>query len=239
MIYSLTPDELARMKKGLQVAMSIPFIDDIEDYILEAIWEYAKSIDGIDPFFNIRSKKLYDVVDTNTKIGWSVKSLQWSFYNNCEFELVIQRADVYKKAHDLGFESLDSNSDPNRIGAALLKHWNDKVLADAVAQSVTSKRVMVLLKSLDKKNFAVFEEDIKLYQPDEIEWQWTNARKNGLQGIRKSDNMMIYRWYPSQKQFFERFILHESAQKIRIDPIVRLKKDKVVNILIPHLEERQ
>ncbi len=52
MIYLLTPDELTRMKKGLQVAMSIPFIDDIEDYILEAIWEYAKSIDGIDPFFN-------------------------------------------------------------------------------------------------------------------------------------------------------------------------------------------
>ena len=33
----------------------------------------------------------------------------------------IQRiADVYKKAADLGFEPLDSTSDPNVIGAALL-----------------------------------------------------------------------------------------------------------------------
>ena len=88
----------------------------------EYIWEHAKSIDGIDPFYNIRSKKLYDVVDENAHIGWSVNSIQWGFYNECEFELVIQQADVYKKAADLGFEPLDSSSDPNRIGAVLLKH---------------------------------------------------------------------------------------------------------------------
>ena len=85
MQYFLTPEELKRMKDGLQATVAIPFIDDIEDYIVEAIWEYAKDIDGIDPLFNIRSKKLYDVVDTRTKRGWSVKSLQWAFYEGCEF----------------------------------------------------------------------------------------------------------------------------------------------------------
>ena len=165
MQYFLTPEELKRMKDGLQATVAIPFIDDIEDYIVEAIWEYAKDIDGIDPLFNIRSKKLYDVVDTRTKRGWSVKSLQWAFYEGCEFELVIQRAAVYKKAAALGFEPLNSDSDPNRIGAALLKHWNSKVEEDAVDQNVTDRRVMVLLKTEDKRHFAVFEEDIKQYTP--------------------------------------------------------------------------
>ena len=238
MQYFLTPEELKRMKDGLQATVAIPFIDDIEDYIVEAIWEYAKDIDGIDPLFNIRSKKLYDVVDTRTKRGWSVKSLQWAFYEGCEFELVIQRAAVYKKAAALGFEPLNSDSDPNRIGAALLKHWNSKVKEDAVDQNVTDRRVMVLLKTEDKRHFAVFEEDIKQYTPEEMFWEWTSASKNGLKGYRKSDGMCIYRWYPSQTQFFERFVLPKGTQTIDITP-VRMSKSQVVDILLPFLEERQ
>ena len=235
MQYYLSTTELERITDGLKVAMSIPFIDDIEDFILEAIWEYAKDIDGVDPFYNIRSKKLYDVVDQSTHIGWSVKSLQWAFRPNCEFELVVQRADVYKKARELGFPPLNSNSDPNLIGAALLKHWNNKIESDAIAQGVQSKRIMVLLKTVDKKHFAVLEEDIHQYTTDEISWQWTNSQHNGLQGIRKSDGRCVYRWYPSQKQFFERFILPESSQLIHIEP-KRLSKEEIVNIILPHLQ---
>ena len=234
MQYFLTDKELDRFTSGLKVATSIPFIDDIEDYIVEAIWEHAKGIDGIDPFYNIRSKLLYDVVDTKTKMGWSVKSLQWAVHPNCEFELVIQRADVFKKAEALGFEKLDSNSDPNLIGAALLKHWALKVHGDARQQDVQSKRIMVCLKSLDKSTYTILEEDVKIYAPADLYWKWTNASKNGLQGIRKSDNVMVYRWYPSQKQFFERFVLPETVQTVKITP-TRLTKDQVVEILLPHL----
>lgn len=76
MQYFLSNEEITRFTEALQTTIAIPFIDDIEDYIVEAIWEYAKKIDGIDPFYNIRSKKLYDVVDDKHHIGWSVKSLQ-------------------------------------------------------------------------------------------------------------------------------------------------------------------
>lgn len=238
MQYFLTTNELSRLTSALKTTIAIPFIDDIEDYIVEAIWEHAKSIDGIDPFYNIRSKKLYDVVDENTHIGWSVKSIQWAFYNECEFELVIQRADVYKKAADLGFEALDSNSDPNQIGAALLKHWQIKVDGDAREQGITSKRILILLKTEDKKHYAIFEEDIVQYAPEDLYWEWTNANKNGLKGYRRSDNMCVYRWYPSQKQFFERFVLPTETQRVDITPI-RLNKNQVVDILLPFLEEHQ
>lgn len=63
MQYFLTTDEMNRLISALKVAIAIPFIDDIEDYIAEAIWKYTKNIDGIDPLYNIRSKSLYDVVD--------------------------------------------------------------------------------------------------------------------------------------------------------------------------------
>lgn len=235
MEYQLTQNELERFENALTVAMSIPFIDDIEDYILEAIWEYSKDIQGIDPFYNIRSKKLYDVVDTRTKIGWSVKSLQWAFYDGCEFELVIQRADVYKKAQSLGFNHLDANSDPDLIGAALLEHWRRKVDEDAIAQEVRSKRIMVLLKSTDKHHFALLEEDLKQYSPTDMYWEWTSSSKAGLKGYRKSDGMCIYRWYPSQKQFFERFVLPVESQKFDINP-VRLEKEQLVQRLLPYLQ---
>lgn len=235
MQYYLSDKELSKIQSALKAAIAVPFIDDIEDYILEAIWEYTKNINGIDPFYHTRSKKLYDVVDTDTHTGWSVKSIQWPFHDLCQFELVIQRADVFKKAESLGFPPLDKNSDPNLIGAALLKHWRLKVETDAASQTVTSKRILILLKSPDKQHFALLEEDIQLYTPDEILWQWTNPAKNGLQGIRKSDHRCIYRWYPSQKQFFERFILPVSTQKIDLTPL-RLTKSQLINILLPYLE---
>lgn len=240
MQYFLTDAQLERIEKGLKAAISVPFIDDIEDYIVEAILEYTKEIDGIDPFTNTRSKRLYDVVDTATKTGYSVKSLKWAFRTDVEseFELVIQRSDIFKKATILGFKHLDINSDPQTLGAALLEHWRIKVENDALFQNVDNKRIFVLLKSTDNKNFAFFEEDIKLYQPNEITWHWTNATKTGLQGIRNEDQMCVYRWYPNQKQFFERFKLPTNTQKIEIKPI-RLSKPQVIDILLPHLEEHQ
>lgn len=240
MQYFLSEEELARIESGLKAAIAVPFIDDIEDYIVEAILEYTKQIEGIDPFTHIRSKRLYDVVDTRQKIGYSVKSLKWAFRDDAEteFELVIQRADIFKKAAALGFQPLDTDTDPQTLGAALLRHWRLKVEDDAVFQSVDSKRMFVLLKSTNNHNFAFFEEDIRLYTPDEITWRWTDNTKTGLQGIRNEDQMCVYRWYPNQKQFFERFKLPANIQKLTITP-VRLKKDQVVDVLLSCLEGHQ
>ena len=240
MQYFLSEEELERIENGLKAACSVPFIDDIEDYVVEAILEYTKGINGIDPFTNIRSKKLYDVVDTRYQRGYSVKSLKWAFKadQETEFELVIQRADIFKKAAALGFGHLDINTDEQTLGAALLEHWRQKVEDDAVAQEVTDKRIFVLLKAKNNKRFAFFEEDIRLYTPDEITWRWTDETKTGLQGIRNEDQMCVYRWYPNQKQFFERFKLPTNIQMLTLNP-KRLGKDQVVDILLPYLEEQQ
>ena len=129
--YNLTAENEERLIKGLEAAISVPLIDSIEDYIWESIFCYVKGIKYIDPFYNIRSKKLFDVTDNVNNIGWSAKALQWTLTPGGEFELVIQRADVFKKAEMLGFPGLNINSDPNVIGAALLKHWQNKIITDS------------------------------------------------------------------------------------------------------------
>lgn len=238
MLYTQTDAEKELFVKALKNAISIPYIDDIEDFVVEALWAYAKGVKNSDPFTSIRSKRLYDVVDTSNRIGWSVKSIQRAISDMCEFELVIQRADIIKKRNDLGFPNLSLNSKPSELGAALLRHWQDKIYKDAEFQNVDSKRVLILLKTVDKKNYAILEEDIALYKNDELRWQWTDDSKTGLQGIREADGMCVYRWYPNQKQFFERFILPTEAYKFKLKPH-RLDINSVVHAIAPFLEDNQ
>ena len=96
---------------------------------------------------------------------------------------------------------------------------------------------MILLKSTNRKRYAIYEEDIHQYCPDEIEWHWTSPAHNGLQGIRRSDGRCVYRWYPSQKQFFERFKLPKDAQSFTINP-QRLNIETIVEALSPFLQEQ-
>lgn len=238
MYFTLTDQEKARFTNALTAAISVPFIDDIEDFIVESIWAYSKGVENLDPFFNIRSKKLYDVADSTHRIGWSVKSVQWAFRPGSDFELVIQRAAIIKKAAALGYPGLSLGSDPQQLGSALLKHWKLKVDGDSVAQNVTDKRVMILLKTSDKTRYAILEESIHQYAEDEIRWQWSSDDQNGLQGIRIADGKCVYRWYPSQTQFFERFHLPEDAYCFNLEPR-RLPINQVVDMLNASLRERR
>jgi hypothetical protein len=235
MQYHLNEQQKERLKKGVSAMLSVPFIDDIEDFIWEAIFAYTKNISLIDPLTSIRSKRLFDIVDMENKIGWSAKALQWKINPPCEFELVIQRADIFKKANELGFNSLDKNSSVDDLGKALLKHWYGcKVLADAEFQDVNDKRVCILLKTKDRKKYAYFEEDIKIYNSEELNWRWTDDSKTGLQGIRRSDGFVVFRWYPNQKQLFERFNLKDESFIFTLEPS-RLSLDDTINLISNHL----
>ena len=154
----------------------------------------------------------------------------------CEFEVVIQRADIFKKATELGFDELSLNSSPQELGFALLKHWYDeKVNKDAQFQSVEDKRVCILLKSRDRRSYAYFGSQLIEYFPEDLKWEWTNETKTGLQAKRNSDNQLVFRWYPNQKQFFERFALPRNAYTFNIEP-VRLLTHDIVALLLAKLQ---
>lgn len=147
-MYQLSSKEQTRLLEGIRAAYAIPFIDDITSFIWEAIFCYVKNVPIVDPLKNTRSKLLYDIVDQNNHIGWSAKALQKtkSLTVPNEFELVIQRADIFKKAELLGFNQLSLDSPPSLLGQALIRHWHLKVNDDALAQKINSKRVCVLIK---------------------------------------------------------------------------------------------
>lgn len=228
--YKLNDAQVERLKIGIKSSLSIPLIDSLEDFIWEAIFCYAKGVKLVDPLFDLRRKLLFDVVDIPTKIGWSAKSLQCNIYENCQFELVIQRADIFKKQEDLGFKNLSKNSDPNELGKALLVHWHRKVIEDAKIQGVNDFRVCILLKTADNRKYSYFEEELALYEPEDLYWRWTNESKTGLQGIRKSDDFVVYRWYPNQKQFFERFKLYDDALIFELE-IKRKSMTELIDLL--------
>jgi hypothetical protein len=207
--------ELERLSAALEFCYSIPFIDDVEDFVFESIWSYVKGIPIENPLS--RSKKLFDVVDNNKKIGWSAKTLVLNSNVTKECEFVIQRADVFKKATELGFSKLNENSNPQDIGNAVLEHWTQKVNLDSISQSINIPKIVILLKNSTRTNFRVIENDLDVPLPDELEWSWTNEQNLGLQAKRKVDSFVMFRWYKNQKQLFERIAIQESIPTLSID----------------------
>lgn len=233
-MYLLNDEELLRLKKGITAAFATPFVDDIEDYVWEAIFSYVKHLPLVDPLTSTRNKRLFDVIDHKTGVGWSAKALRMNLNSMGEFELVIQRADILKKRLLLGLPDLSLASPPQELGLALLKHWYTKVYQDAELQNVQHKRVCILLKSRNLKRFALYEEDLAEYQPDELIWNWTDYTQTGLQGIRSRDGFCVFRWYPNQKQLFERFRLTENTPILELNPR-RLPLAPVVDLLVDTL----
>ena len=124
--YSLTDGEKARVRAGLLAAFTVPLIDDVEDYVWEAIFHHVKGIRLVDPITEGRTKQLFDAVAPDGR-GWSLKTYWPNQAVGSSFEFVIQRADVFKKAVELGFKSgLTAKSVPNDLGKALVRHWNAK-----------------------------------------------------------------------------------------------------------------
>lgn len=226
---ALSSAELIRMQEGITAAYSIPFIDDIEDFIWEAIFAYVRNVSIVDPFTETRNKKLFDLVDVRRKIGWSAKTLSTNVAHGGDFEVVIQRANIFKKAAELGFEPLSTSSKPALLGKALMKHWLDyKVKADMASQGVTDPRVCVLLKSKNRQRFTFVEQPLEMMKASDLEWRWTDASKSGLQGW--CGDQLKFRWYHGQTQFFEIFKVPANAPVITLQP-KRLPLAKVIEIL--------
>lgn len=68
-----------------------------------------------------------------------------------------------------------------------------------------------------------------------MKWSWTDENQDGLQARRTKDNALVFRWYPNQKHFFEKFICQEDAYSFSIEP-QRLEAGDVVEILLAKLE---
>lgn len=229
----LSDKEFKKLRDAIHYCYSVPFIDDVEDFIFESIWSYVKGIPIDNPLS--RTKKLFDVVDNKNKIGWSAKTLVINLKTAQECEFVIQRADVFKKGAELGFPGLTENSKPQEIGNAVLEHWHQKVELDSVSQHVSDRRLVMLLKNDKRTDFQIIEEKLVVPSHNDLVWNWTNDAHLGLQAIRKSDNFVIFRWYRNQKQLFERIKISREVPLFSINPKWISPESIIENFMKSHL----
>jgi hypothetical protein len=197
----LTLEEVEKLRQGIIATVASPVIGSIEDYSWEAIFHYVKNIPLSDPALG-RSKLLHDAVDSNSRTGWSLKTVQLSsLVSGTPFLFVIQRADVVKKAIQLGFPGLTEKSSPADLGAAIIKHWNEKIIMSRQLQGVTTSYEGILLKSIKGNEYVYCEYPLNPLDPMVFSWAWTVNRNTGesgagLQGSVAGKTELV--WYKNQ-----------------------------------------
>jgi hypothetical protein len=178
----LKENEIERLRKAIIATIASPVIGSIEDYAWEAIFHYVKNIPLSDPALG-RSKLLYDVVDITTATGWSLKSLQLRNLTSVNtFLFVIQRADIIKKAAQLGFPHLTEQSSPADLGAAIIQHWNEKIISSKTSQSIINSYEGILLKTIRGYEYIYCEFPLNPFDPNDFSWVWTTDRVTGGSG---------------------------------------------------------
>ncbi|MDB9454068.1 hypothetical protein PN478_19010 [Dolichospermum circinale CS-534/05] len=230
----LTENEIERLKQAIIATVASPIIGSIEDYAWEAIFHYVKDIPLTDPALG-RSKLLYDAVNFLTKTGWSLKSLQLSNLKiSSTFFFVIQRADVISKADQLGFPGLTELSPPEQLGAAIIQHWNEKLITNQSLQGVENSYESILLKTIKGNEYVYCEYPLYPLDPTTFNWAWTVNKKTGKSGAglqgSAGDKIELV-WYKNQKQLFKARIIPSEAVRINIER-TRLNPENYVKTIL-------
>jgi len=95
------------------------------------------------------------------------------------------------------YDQQNFDVDPQIIGDQVLEIWNGRV--DSIRAKYPHLRTVVLIKSHDLTNLAVFEFDADFYPIEHYEWR-KNAGGN-LEGFNKSTKTHRFTWQPHGSQF--------------------------------------
>lgn len=124
-------------------------------------------------------------------------------------------------------ERSDQNADPQLIGKLVLEIWNERV--SSVREKYKHLRTVVLIKSNDLSEVAVFEFDTIRYDPELFNWEW-NKEKN-LIGTQKRTGKHSFTWQTHGSQFT---IIEEVPDKcliLKIKQPPTLDKDHILNAI--------
>lgn len=167
---------------------------------------------------------LDDVVIGNTAWGAkTVKSNVKDFKDLKQVRLISGRnSPVYSYGG-----TIDTTADPNEVGEQVLEIWNERV--SAVREKFKNLRTVVLVKSNDLSQVAVFEFDTIRYDPELFDFVW-NPRGN-LEGFVKGTKTKRFTWQPHGSQF----TIHEPVPKhtliLKIKQPERLDKEKILEAI--------
>lgn len=164
---------------------------------------------------------LDDVVLGNTAWGAkTVKSAVKDFRNLNKIRLISGRNSPVFSYGD----TVDVNHKPDDVGAKVLDIWNDRVIS--VRSRFKNLRTVVLIKSNDLSQVAVYEFDTVLYVPEMYKFKWN---KNGnLEGFHKLNNLKTFTWQPHGSQFTIHEHIPDDVLIFRIKKPEEVDKDTVI-----------
>ena len=167
---------------------------------------------------------LDDVVMGNTAWGAkTVKSGIKDFRNLKQIRLISGRnSPIYSYGG-----TIDISADPNLIGEQVLEIWNERV--SAVREKFKNLRTVVLIKSNDLSQVAVFEFDTIRYDSELYDFIW-NSRGN-LEGSEKTTGDKKFTWQPHGSQFTIHENVPDKTLIIRIKQPKKLDKERILNAI--------
>jgi hypothetical protein len=122
-------------------------------------------------------------------------------------------------------DSVVTQCDPNELGAKILEIWNERV--SSVRKRYRHLRTVVLIKSNDLQELAIFETDAILYPANQYLWQW-NENEN-LEGLEITSHSHKFTWQPHGSQFTIIEDVPENRLAIRVKAPPKLDKNEVIS----------
>ena len=167
---------------------------------------------------------LDDVVLGNTAWGAkTVKSGVKDFRNLKKVRLISGRNSI---VYSYG-GTINTSADPNEVGEQVLEIWNERV--SSIREKFKHLRTVVLVKSDDLTQVAVFEFDTVRYDPEIFDFSWN---KNGnLEGFDKGTDNKRFVWQPHGSQFTIIEEVPTSSLILKLKPPKALNKDKVLEAI--------
>ena len=140
----------------------------------------------------------------------------------------------------LGFPGLTETSSPDELGAAIIQHWNEKIISSQAAQGVVHSYEGILLKTIRGFEYIYCEFPLSPLDPNAFTWAWTVDRTTGklgagLQGSISGQLELV--WYKNQKQLFRARTIPPEAIHIRVER-TRLTLDRYVQTVLSALHEQ-
>jgi hypothetical protein len=137
---------------------------------------------------------LDDVVLGNT--AWGAKTVKASTKDFRKLKKVRLISGRNSPVYSYG-STIDITADPNEIGQMVLDIWNERVTS--IREKYQNLRTIVLVKSDDLTQLAVFEFDTIRYDSELFDFVWN---KNGnLEGYIKKSKVKQFTWQPHGSQF--------------------------------------
>jgi hypothetical protein len=123
--------------------------------------------------------------------------------------------------------TIDTSADPNLIGGQVLEIWNERVTS--IREKYKNLRTVVLVKSNDLSQVAVFEFDTIRYDPELFEFSWN---KNGnLEGYYKGSDDKRFVWQPHGSQFTILEQVPENCLVLKLKRPKALDKSKILEAI--------